>query len=80
MPKAKITSIDREVGAKIKAAREKTGMTLAQVAKKSGVSLQQIAKYEQGIARIYLARLVWIAKALGRSVTSFIDGIGGKNA
>ncbi len=75
MPKDKISPVDVEVGVRIKQAREGAGMTLAQVAEVADVSLQQVQKYEGGAARIYLTRLIDIAKAIGRPLGFFLKGL-----
>jgi transcriptional regulator with XRE-family HTH domain len=56
---------DREIGARVRAARRARGMSQAELGRLVGVTFQQVRKYELGKNRIPLARLTVIAPALG---------------
>lgn len=58
-------TIDLEVGTKIKTIRTERGMSQEELANSVGISYQQLYKYEKGINRISVSRLVLIARALG---------------
>jgi len=57
--------IDLEVGRKIKTIRTERGMTQEELASNLGISYQQLHKYEKGINRLSVSRLVLIARTLG---------------
>ena len=57
-------SLDKGIGARVRARRLEIGITQDELAKRLGVSFQQVQKYEQGINRISAASLVLIAEAL----------------
>lgn len=78
MPKDGVEDIDRVVGANLKKERERLGLTLAIVAERAGCSLQMVSHYEGGHERIYLTRLVKLARALRRPLTYFLRGTGVK--
>jgi transcriptional regulator with XRE-family HTH domain len=56
---------DREIGARVRAARRAQGMSQTELGRLVGVTFQQVRKYELGKNRIPLARLTVIAPALG---------------
>jgi transcriptional regulator with XRE-family HTH domain len=55
---------DREIGARIRAARRARGLSQTELGRLVGVTFQQVRKYELGTNRIPLARLMVIAPAL----------------
>ncbi len=62
---------NKEIGARIRAARKEKGLTQMQLAEKVGVSFQQIQKYETGKDRIFVERLQQIAQALEVPISYF---------
>ncbi len=69
------TSVDVEVGKRVRAMRIKKGMSQTALADKLGVSFQQIQKYEKGVNRIAPQRLETIAVALGHPVSVFFPSM-----
>lgn len=63
--------IDRNVGQKIKEARELKGMSQTQLAEELDLSFQQIQKYEKGKNRVAASRLFHIAQVLDRPIGFF---------
>ena len=70
-----IAEVDRFIGNKIRTFRLALGFSRQQLSDAIGVTHQQLQKYEKGINRISVGRLALIAKALGRSISAFYDGI-----
>jgi transcriptional regulator with XRE-family HTH domain len=73
-PKA-ATSIDVELGRRLRAMRKAAGLSQEEVAEKIGLTFQQIQKYEWGTNRLSVARMIQIAAALNQSASIFIDGL-----
>jgi transcriptional regulator with XRE-family HTH domain len=69
------TKIDAHIGARIKEAREEYGYTKPVLGKIVGVTFQQIIKYEDGRSRVAASTLYKIAKALGKPIAWFFEGI-----
>ena len=61
-------SVDRQIGALMRAARAARGLSLRDVARAMDVSDTQIAKYEAGTNRVPASRLWRIASALDVSI------------
>src|SRR4051794_15801074 len=57
--------VDRVVGHRLRKLREAAGMSQGALGHASGITFQQIQKYEKGMNRISVSRLVQLAKALG---------------
>lgn len=74
MPKRPPNKIDRELGQRIRNAREARGGTLGSLGMKIGVAHNAIAKYEKGQVPVTVSRLVSIARALDLPVREFIEG------
>jgi len=70
-----IKKIDRFVGDKIYISRLGKGLSREGLAETIGVTQQQLQKYEKGINRISVGRLVLIANRLGESIDSFLVGL-----
>jgi transcriptional regulator with XRE-family HTH domain len=70
-----IKQIDKFVGSKIYSLRLAKGFTRNQLASFVEVTPQQLLKYEKGVNRLSVGRLVLISKALGKSVNYFYEGI-----
>jgi len=73
-PKA-ASSIDVELGRRLRVIRKTAGLSQEEMAEKIGISFQQIQKYEWGTNRISVARMIQIAAALDQSASIFIDGL-----
>jgi transcriptional regulator with XRE-family HTH domain len=71
--------VDKTIGAKINELRVLNGMSRQQLAEKIGVTHQQLQKYEKGTNRISAGRMVAIAKAFGKPVAFFFEGVEGKH-
>lgn len=71
-----IAEVDRFIGNKIYSLRLAKGLSRQQLAEVIDVTHQQLQKYEKGINRISVGRLVLIAKALDKSVNYFYEGLG----
>lgn len=69
------TRMELHVAGKLKRARIEAGMTQEQSAKLLDVSRQQVDKYENGTNRLSLGRLFILAKAYGKSIPWFVEGI-----
>jgi len=70
-----IQEIDQFVGDKIYSLRLAKGLSRQQLSEVIGVTHQQLQKYEKGVNRISVGRLVLIAKALGKNINYFYEGI-----
>jgi transcriptional regulator with XRE-family HTH domain len=78
--KEKATTVDCFVGKRIQELRLFRGMSRQQLAAMIGVTHQQTQKYEKGVNRITVGRLIKIAEALRTPVTYFIDGVNDNDA
>jgi transcriptional regulator with XRE-family HTH domain len=68
-------SIDKEVGSRVRMRRVSIGMSQEKLGDMLGLTFQQVQKYEKGMNRISVARLVEIAKILGVDIHFFLNGI-----
>ncbi|NBJ13568.1 helix-turn-helix domain-containing protein [Microvirga arsenatis] len=68
-------SIDREIGSRVRMRRVSIGMSQEKLGDMLGLTFQQVQKYEKGMNRISVARLVEIAKILGVDIHFFFNGI-----
>ena len=68
-------SVDRYVGKRIYSLRLSHGLSRAQLSKSIGLTPQQVEKYEKGRNRIYVSRLLLIAKALSKDISYFVAGL-----
>jgi transcriptional regulator with XRE-family HTH domain len=73
-PKA-TTPLDVELGRRLREARTKAGVTQMALAETLGITFQQIQKYEWGINRLSVGRLLSIASALDTSAESLLVGL-----
>lgn len=67
-------SIDRYIGARLRARRLTVGMSQEKLGELLGVSFQQIQKYEKGVNRVSSGRLLRIADVLGVGYSYFLAG------
>lgn len=72
--KRKAGDIDREIGARIKAARREQRMSQEKLAEALGVQHQQVQKYESGSNRVAASTLLLIAEALGVPPLALLTG------
>lgn len=63
--------VDRELGRRIRAARENAAISQEALGRSLGITFQQIHKYETGTNRISASPLHQLARALGRQTGSF---------
>ncbi|MCC8484199.1 MAG: helix-turn-helix domain-containing protein [Rickettsia endosymbiont of Labidopullus appendiculatus] len=70
-----ISKIDKLIGQKIYSLRLAKGLSRHQLAKAIEVTLQQLQKYETGLNRISIGRLILIAKALEKNIGYFYEGL-----
>ncbi len=70
------TSLDVQIGEKIRLLRKESKLSQGEVAKRLNVSFQQLQKYEKGINRIPISRLFEIALIFNKDISYFfnIDG------
>ena len=63
---------DGIVGTRIRAVRTEAGFSLEELAARMGISVQQLYKYETGVNRISVSRLIDIADGLGVDIESLL--------
>ena len=68
-------SIDKEVGSRVRMRRMSIGMSQEKLGDMLGLTFQQVQKYEKGMNRISVARLIEIAKVLGVDIHFFLNGV-----
>lgn len=73
--KMKMEQIDKFIGGKIYSLRLAQGLSRGQLSKVIGVTPQQLQKYENARNRVSASRLVLIAKALGKNISYFYEGL-----
>jgi transcriptional regulator with XRE-family HTH domain len=74
---SKERAVDVALGQRIRRLRRARNMTQSDLARIIGVTYQQVYKYEYGLDRIAIGRLVVIAAALSVSVVELIDSLPG---
>jgi transcriptional regulator with XRE-family HTH domain len=60
----RITDVDKEIGAHIKAIRTSAGLSQSALGERLDVTFQQVQKYEKGINRISVAAFISICLTL----------------
>jgi transcriptional regulator with XRE-family HTH domain len=68
-------TIDRHIGARLRALRSRKAYTQRQLADLLSVKHQQIQKYEAGTSRLAVSQLVEIARHFNVSLQYFISGL-----
>ena len=68
-----LTSVDKIIGSKIYSLRLAKGLTRVQLAEAIEVTHQQLQKYEKGLNRISVGRLVLMSKVLGENIKYFLE-------
>jgi transcriptional regulator with XRE-family HTH domain len=71
MPKIAATRIDREIGARIRAARHEAGLSMRDLGNATGMTAPALQRWEQGEMRVRASMLVKFAKALNKSISYF---------
>ncbi|HEX4293229.1 MAG TPA: helix-turn-helix transcriptional regulator [Rhizomicrobium sp.] len=69
------SSIDRHVGARLRAMRKARALSQAELGNALGVSAMQVQKYERGQDRIGAGSLFDVARMLGVKVSAFFEGL-----
>ena len=69
------TDIDREVGTRLRALREEAGMSQTALGERSGITFQQVQKYENGLNRVSISRLIQFCEALDVPPSQVLDGL-----
>lgn len=70
-----IQEADKEIGKRVRRARQAAGLTQVEMAKRVGISPQQLQKYERGENKVSASRLASIAQMLHLPVLVFYDDI-----
>lgn len=70
-----IMEIDKFIGNRIYSLRIAKGLSRQQLSALIGVTHQQLQKYEKGVNRISVGRLVLIANALSKNPSYFYEGV-----
>lgn len=68
--------VDTYVGRRIRERRKIVGFTQQKLAEKLGISFQQVQKYEKGLNRVGVSRLVKLSAALNVPISYFFVGSG----
>jgi transcriptional regulator with XRE-family HTH domain len=69
------TDIDREVGKRLRALREENGMSQSALGERSGITFQQVQKYENGVNRVSISRLIEFCDVLGVPASQVLKGL-----
>ena len=69
----KASTVDRQVGSRIRMRRRAVGLTQQQMAKLIGITYQQLQKYEKGLNRLNAGRLHTMALVLGTDIAFFFE-------
>ena len=72
-----IEQIDKIIGGRVYSLRVAQGLARKQLAKVIGVTHQQLQKYEKGLNRISIGRLILITKAFNKKIDYFYEGLEG---
>ena len=68
-------SLYAEVGRRIRLARRAAGLSQTELGDALGITFQQLQKYELGINRISIGRLVHLAAALDVPLSNLTNGL-----
>ena len=68
-------SIDVALGKALRRLRSEAGLTQADLAHRIGVSFQQVQKYESGLNRMSVNRLIQCAEVLGTSASEILQDL-----
>lgn len=75
MSKGKPTETDKIFGENIRKRRAEIGMSQEKLAERLGITFQQVQKYERGINRVSVSRLIDIEFALETTAELLFKGI-----
>ncbi len=67
--------VDQHVASVLRARRAETGISQVRLAEAIGLTFRQVQKYERGMNRISIGKLVAIARVLDVPVSAFFEGI-----
>ncbi|GER06947.1 transcriptional regulator [Iodidimonas muriae] len=67
--------VDTYVGRRIRERRKIVGLTQQKLAEKLGLSFQQVQKYEKGLNRVGVSRLVKLSAALEVPISYFFEDL-----
>jgi transcriptional regulator with XRE-family HTH domain len=70
------SSVDRHIGARIRARRLDLGLSQERLGAEIGVTFQQIQKYEKGVNRVAASTLIDIAAALEVRIEALLPALG----
>jgi transcriptional regulator with XRE-family HTH domain len=70
-----VTAVDRAIGRQLSKRRRMLGMSQLELSRRLGITHRQVQKYEEGINRISVSRLVEIAAVLDAPVAWFFSSI-----
>ncbi len=72
-----LAKVDKTIGDKIYSLRLAKGLSRLQLAEVIEVTHQQLQKYEKGVNRIPIGRLMLVSKALDKNIRYFLEQIDG---
>lgn len=70
-----LREIDAELGARIRRYRMIRGMSQEKLGERLGLTFQQVQKYEKGVNRVSVSRLLDMANILGVPTAEILDGL-----
>lgn len=70
-----VTAVDRAIGRQLSKRRRMLGMSQLELSRRLGITHRQVQKYEEGLNRISVSRLVEIAAVLDAPVAWFFSHI-----
>jgi transcriptional regulator with XRE-family HTH domain len=70
-----VTAVDRAVGRQLSKRRRMLGMSQLELSRRLGITHRQVQKYEEGVNRISVSRLVQIAEVLDAPVAWFFADV-----
>ena len=72
-----LAKIDKTIGDKLYSLRLAKGLSRSQLAEVIKVTHQQLQKYEKGVNRIPIGRLMLLSRALDKDIWYFLEQLGG---
>jgi transcriptional regulator with XRE-family HTH domain len=70
-----VTAVDRAIGRQLSKRRRMLGMSQLELSRQLGITHRQVQKYEEGLNRISVSRLVEIAEILDAPVAWFFSSV-----
>lgn len=74
-----VSITDQHIGERLANLRKTLNLTLQELAGRLSITHQQLQKYEKGVNRISVSRLLEIAHVLNVPVNYFLDGLNGQS-